>query len=288
MTRAWRRPSRAPAALHPPAVSITAARACTSGLDVRLGQALSEGGRPPAGRDRPGRLAARCLAAHVQERRVGVGLEVPGRVGAARQRARDEVPLRAGSRARAARARRDPSARRSRPGRRPRGRRWPARPRGCAARADRPPGRRAGRDRPGSGRTCARPRRIITAGAWTPSARYSPSASAGPGRFAQQGAARGCCPRSPPPAAGAPASSASVGARSSCETGPAHAPRREARAAHDQRHARGALEERHLVPEPALAQQLAVIGREDDERVAVEARSPRARRAPRRRARRGS
>ena len=44
---------------------------------------------------------------------------------------------------------------------------------GRAARGDRPRGRTAGRDRRDSGRACAGPRRSITAGAVTPSARYS-------------------------------------------------------------------------------------------------------------------
>ena len=126
--------------------------------------------------------------------------------------------MRAGSRARAARARPGPSARRSRPGRRQRAPPLRDRPRGCAARADRSRGRRAGRDRPRSGCTCAGSRLIITAGLWTPSARYSPTASPGPPESPVSAAAR-LVPSNSAPSAGAPARSASVGARSSCETG---------------------------------------------------------------------
>ena len=90
---------------------------------------------------------------------------------------------------------------------------------GCAARADRSRGRRAGRDRPGSGCTCAGPRRIITMGACDALGQVLAERLAGASRAPVERAPRGSCPRSRPPPAGAPASSASVGARSSCETG---------------------------------------------------------------------
>ncbi|CAG9224308.1 hypothetical protein BVI1335_520009 [Burkholderia vietnamiensis] len=52
----------------------------------------------------------------------------------------------------------------------------------------------------------------------------------------------------------------------------AHARRVEAlRRMHDQRHAAAAFEERHLVPEPALAEHVAVVGRDDHDRVVGEA-----------------
>ena len=51
--------------------------------------------------------------------------------------------------------------------------------------------------------------------------------------------------------------------------GRADAPSRAMRAGlmHDQRHARRAVEERHLVPEAALAEHVAVVGGDDDDRV---------------------
>src|SRR5271165_2014711 len=72
------------------------------------------------------------------------------------------------------------------------------------------------------------PRRIITIGAIAPSARYSPIASSRPSRPAR---------------------------------------RKTARARDNEWDAARAFEEAHLVPEPALAQHLAVVAREDHDRV---------------------
>ncbi len=51
------------------------------------------------------------------------------------------------------------------------------------------------------------------------------------------------------------------------ETGASIRPGRDARAGDHQRHARGAFEEAHLEPQAALAEHVAVVGAEQDDRV---------------------
>ena len=148
-----------------------------------------------------------------------------------------------------------------------------------AARAGRRRRRTAARDRPRTRRTCgaraapsraggSRPRRGTPrrrpASAPRAARRHRPAAPARlrPSMSAVSSAASGC-----------PQSSSSVGARSSSETGSVDAAGREpTRSPRDQRHARRRLEEGHLVPEPPLAQQLAVVGGEEHDGVVGQAR----------------
>ena len=81
---------------------------------------------------------------------------------------------------------------------------------------------------------------------------------------------RGSCPRSPRPPPARRRAPRAWG-RGRAGTPARHTAGREARHARDQRDARRPLEERHLVPEAALAQELAVVGGEEHERRVREA-----------------
>ena len=163
------------------------------------------------------------VVAAADEGAAGRGAEVPRRWAASAQRRdHDPAPALAASTARCSAPR---SQRRSTSARTPRtsGRAG----RGSRSSAGRPRGRTAGRGRPGR-RELVRPRRTITAGAVTPSARYSPTTRTRPRPPSPRAAAaRGCGrPRPRAPGAREPASSAASG-RSSSETGSARRPRRE-------------------------------------------------------------
>ena len=136
---------------------------------------------------------------------------------------------------------------------------------GSPARFARSPDRRRGRTARRVRRACGSsfrsPRTSVTCGdgrlrRGTRARRPAPAAD----RLAMR--RRGCGRRGrrrPPPS---PPSSTRVGTRSSSDTGPATRPGR-TRTRDDQRHADRRLERRHLVPEAALAEHVAVIGRDD-------------------------
>ena len=108
-----------------------------------------------------------------------------------------------------------------------------------------------------------RPRRIITAGADTPSARYSATASPGASPRPAMTGAR-LAPGRSSASISAPARvrqrRREVEVRDALRDPPGPAAGR----AHDERHPRGRVEERHLVPEAVLAKELAMVGGEHD------------------------
>ena len=283
-------PSVAGAGLAPPTRGVYHSQlAVGCQLDVRLGQpvAWTAEARRRAGIARVARPArTRCARTGATRR------STAGSPRARRRRARARGrpgAARAGSRARRARARPDPSARRSRPGR-PRRVRAPSGARREVAQLER------------IGREVVEQVGVARAADVLVRARAGSSPRA-PGRPRP-----GTRPAPRPGPAELPVSAPArlraleVRARRRLRrparrawgrgraARPARATRRAARPGPRTISGTRAEPSRNdiLYQRPALAEQLAVVGREDDERVCRRARSRRAQRAPRRRARRGS
>ena len=218
---------------------------------------------------RPALERVEVVARRARRARRGARAEVPALRAAPRRsaattsrRSRWLASTRSRERVQVPAARRPPrAARRTAP-------RAPGRRRGSRARAGRRRGRRAGRDRPRRRSYLWRPRRTITAGAVTPSARYSATTSgpAAPRDRAGQQRHEAAPSTSAVELRGVRVPAQLEQRRREVEQGHGlgHAAGREPpRRPRDQRHARGRVEEGHLVPEPPLAQQLAVVGGEE-------------------------